>query len=184
VSRFKLSDWLGGQVYDANGDFPAHMDHEQIELIVPELGNVWFPAEFLTEVPPPAPPEPPHGTVLRKNRPFASVWECINEPEQHNGDHHWFTVGGRQHPQGWSGYTWEEVWTHIYRGYTVLVPDPAADAVLPFALGSCQRSAKVYVLDGGRVSLAIENEWYTPEEAERIAAAILRAAREAKGGQS
>lgn len=116
-------------------------------------------------VKPPLPEEPPAGSVVLDR----------------DGDA-WTHKAGDD--RRWECHGLEADWDHLNNRYgpvVLMVPDPVASAPeLPFALGSCERSAMVSATEGGRVSLAIENEWYTPDEADRIGYAILRAAREAR----
>lgn len=145
-------------------------------VVVPGVGLVSVPRNKLTEVVPALPEEPPNGAVISNGAD--AFMRCDDEAD--TGESRWYVTGEKQ------AWMWKEAQREMAHGgpWLRMVPDPAATAELPFALGSCERSAMVNTLDGGRVALAIENEWYTPEEARRIAAAILRAAAEAERGAS
>ncbi len=167
MTVYKLPEWMGGLTcklhthWDESGTSTVDVDApggaSTHRLTVPRL--------LLTEVKPPLPEEPPVGAIVLDRD--GDAWARKDQ-----GDKPW-ECGGL-----------DADWEHLNNRYGPLVrmvPDPLASAPeLPFALGSCERSAMVSVLDGNRVSLAIENEWYTPDEAERIGLAALRAAHEAR----
>lgn len=146
--------------------------------VAPELAELDW--EFcldqgaLTEVKPPLPPEPPVRTVVLDREGDA-----------------WIRNASEDRP--WACFDLSADWKHLndrYGPVTVMVPDPVASAPeLPFSLDSCNVVATVAVdRDNAGTFVAIcacnldhqESERYTPDEAERIGYAILRAAREAR----
>lgn len=170
MTRYLLPDILGGIEVEDVGDQVHGLSvgvktlMENVTVEVPGVGLCQIPRNKLTLVEPALPQEPPVRAVVLDR----------------DGDA-WIRNAADDKP--WACFELSADWAHLNNKYGPLVhmvPDPAANVELPFALGSCARSAMVTVLDGGRVSLAIETEWYAPDEAERIGAAILRAAREAR----
>lgn len=125
-------------------------------------------ADALTEVRPAVPEEPPHDSVLVDR--FGGVWLY--------GSHGWF--GARRNGPA-EFITWAEL--HGDRGpLTQLVPDPVESAPeLPYnSDGATVEVKRLSSTDDLPVWLFVPSTWRTPEQAEEIAAAILRAAREAR----
>jgi hypothetical protein len=178
MSGFRLPDSMGGhRVKVLEGNFYNDGDTFMWKLIV-EAGDesfpMFLPPTVLVEVAPPLPPpEPPLGTLLRDNE--GCIWERDDPTDKRLA--HWFNGGNEL-------ITWEKLWA---RGPLArMIPDPADTAPeLPWHLGCRSRTASVYkprpILDDSmQLVIEVERNDYTADEAEQIAAAILRAAREAR----
>lgn len=75
--RYKLPEALGGGEYEALTDYRSKAgDDWRFRFRIPDVGLVDVPAESLTEVKPPLPPEPPTGSVVRDKH--GRVWVSLH----------------------------------------------------------------------------------------------------------
>ncbi len=184
MTTYKLPEWLGGH------ECSLHEHDEVREVSVVDLrepDGTWtfrltVPHRLLTEVVPPLPPEPDALAVKVRDHVFVV--------DVAGGQLVYLCPGPCHDPLDWRELcALAEEWD---APIVPLVPDPVASAPeLPFELDSCRVAATVAV-NAPFVSICAfdpnqeHDEQYTPAEAEQIAYAILRAAREARkaGGES
>lgn len=164
MKRYQLPERLGGGIVEC----------EEYQ----KDGNdwVWFSvgdwmyhcrADALTEVKPPLPPEPDAPAVMLGGR----VWVR----QGFVGDYHY-------EASGFHGHSWLAL-NQLSNGVPIvpLVPDPVVSAPeLPFKADAAIVEVNPNPDDDEPIWLHVESTWRTPDEAERIGLAILRAAREAR----
>lgn len=173
-TRYKLPEWLGGHEVDVHGT------RGDGQLIVTPRGigptgvnptEIHIDRDELTEVKPPLPPEPGPLAVVRDRHGMA--WQR----EAGTGSPDWLSLSDHK--------TWQELNADL-GPLTLLVPDPADDAPeLPFTLhggpnGEWLATVQPSAAAKGQVFMEVESTDYDPATARNIAAAILRAAREAE----
>jgi len=116
--RYKLPEALGGGEYEALTDYRSKAgDDWRFRFRIPDVGLVDVPAESLTEVKPPLPPEPPVGSVVLDQN--GRVWQSRAGRPGPDSVSQWQSVMGGQQP-----------WTYVGTlKPTLLVPDPFAEPV-------------------------------------------------------
>jgi hypothetical protein len=134
---------------------------------------------LLTAVRPPLPEEPPNGTVISNG---ADAW--IRCDDENGGGALWYLTGNKQ------AWTWKEMRPDIAGAeWKRYVPDPVASAAeLPWEYFDEDRIRFGVQLHHDEPLVSFDStcpRYYMPlADAEQMALAILRAAREAKGGES
>lgn len=121
---------------------------------------------------PPCPPEPPNGAVYSNGIDVAI--RCDDPADDVEGQSRWWRAGIETFSR-WAGV----VSIVSQPGWCLYIPDPADSApALPWTTG--EHKDRIGVTDNNLVWVNLRPDYHTPEEAEIRAAAILRAAREAR----
>jgi hypothetical protein len=178
MTIYRLPDTLGGAECEIVSDhIPGYPSY--VAVAVDKGRSVIVPSDWLTEVRPKLPPEPPDDSTVR----IAETRPHVYHRDDHGGDsraaYRWYVPGGD------AARSWADL---CALGLPVLlVPDPAAGAE-PSGEGTCHTDRRVllrvrlsgYVVcvevyeDGQRQSVEL-----TPEDAESVARTLWAAAEKA-----